>query len=97
MKNMIQEIKIVNHINYPDKMNKVYCRYTNTPRTMDTEGKFWKLCKNCPYFSGDYQGNGVECSWKDIIDSVDLNVYNSDPDSEVLRVSRLIDAELIDK
>lgn len=93
----MSELKEITHINYPDKFNRVYCRQFRTLRTMDKDGKFWNICLKCPYFSGDYQGQGVECTWNDFNQQKNYTTYVSDPSEEMLRVSRLIDAKVIEK
>lgn len=85
---MNQNVERINHINYPDNNNKIYCRRLNRVITLDAEGKYWETCNACPLFEGDYQGQGVECMWDDTENS---SGYCSDPVKEQLRVSKLID------
>ena len=81
--------KLVNHINYPDNKSQIYCRRKNKIISLDKNGEFWNTCQSCPMFSGDYQGQGVECSWND--DSESYSVYVSNPVKELLRVSKNLD------
>ena len=55
----------VNHINYPDDNNQIYCKQKDSIITLDSKGKFWRTCMNCKFFNGTYQGNGVECLYED--------------------------------
>lgn len=81
-------ISKINHINYPSDKSEIYCREKNKIIKLDTKGSFWETCRNCPLFSGDYQGMGVECTWED---DDNTNGYVSNPSKELLRVSKLID------
>ena len=83
----------VNHINYPDEKGQIYCRRLNKIIKLTSDGKFWETCQSCPMFSGDYQGMGVECSWKDTTEG--YSEYVSDPLKELLRVSRSIDSQVL--
>ena len=85
----------VNHINYPNDRGQIYCRKENKVITLDKQGNFWDKCIACPLFNGDYQGNGVECLWED--DTDDYSTYSSDPNKELLRVSKLIDSGKLKK
>jgi hypothetical protein len=82
-------MEMINHINYPNKKNEVYCRFKNKIIKLDKDGKYWDTCSICPLFSGDYQGEGIECSWNDSENNEDT--YVSDPQAELLRVSEMID------
>ena len=55
----------VNHINYPDDNNQIFCKSKNAVVTLDKQGRLWKSCIKCPYFNGTYQGHGVECFYDD--------------------------------
>lgn len=79
----------VNHINYPDDANRIFCRRLNKIITLDAEGKFWGTCIQCRLFNGDYQGQGVECLYDDVKDA---SGYSSDPAKEKMRIAKLIDA-----
>ena len=68
----------VNHINYPDDNNQIYCKKQNSIITLDPKGKFWKTCFNCKFFNGSYQGNGVECLYPDS-PSPTPSIYYDDP------------------
>lgn len=76
----------INHINYPDKNGKIYCRKRNKVVKMNSE--LWENCISCSMFNGSYRGDGVECLWEDDID----DYYVSDPVKEKLRVSKDIDS-----
>lgn len=81
--------ELVNHINYPNDKSQIYCRKENKIITLDQDGKFWDTCQSCPMFSGDYQGMGVECLWKD--NDENPPEYVSNPVKELLRVSKNLD------
>lgn len=88
-------MEVVNHINYPDDRGRIYCRRLNRVITLDSKGEFWETCQSCPMFSGDYQGMGVECRWNDTSES--YSEYVSDPVKELLRVSKDIDSNKLEK
>lgn len=88
-------MKPVNHINYPDNKNRIYCRKLNKIITLDKDGEFWKTCQSCSLFAGDYQGLGVECQWEDSGEG--YSAYITDPNKELLRVSKEIDSKTLDK
>lgn len=79
----------INHINYPDDNNRIYCRAKNNIITLDKEGNYWNTCTKCKYFNGSYQGLGVECLWEDSGEDISQKVF--DPNSEYLRVSKQLD------
>lgn len=84
-------MSIVNHINYPNDKGEIYCKKLNKIIKLDSKGKFWDSCRSCTMFSGDYQGQGVECTWED--DSDGYSEYVSDPVKERLRVAKLNDSK----
>lgn len=88
-------MEVVNHVNYPDDKGRIYCRRLNKVIILDSEGKFWETCQVCPMFEGDYQGEGVECRWNDTMES--YSEYVSNPTKELLRVSRDIDSNKLEK
>ena len=55
---------IVNHINYVDDKGEIYCRKAKEVVKLD-ELQQDSRCKNCPFFNGTAQGEGVECAWDD--------------------------------
>lgn len=88
-------MNVVNHVNYPNEKSQIYCRRLNKIITLDEEGNFWGTCCSCPMFAGDYQGMGVECQWNDTTEG--YSEYVSDPLKELLRVSRSIDSNVLEK
>lgn len=52
-------------------------------------------CSYCPYIYGSLQGEGVECGWEDVVDVPFWTV--SSPQEELLRVSKLIDENIVPK
>ena len=85
-------LHLINHINYPDSQQQIFCRRLNDLITLDKTGKYWDNCLKCPMFNGDYQGDGVECQWRDVYDDTYHALFVSDPVSELGRVQSAIDA-----
>lgn len=55
----------INHINYVDSNNQIYCRLRN--RVVEfNQTQQRDFCSSCPMFRGTAQGEGVECEWEDI-------------------------------
>jgi len=52
----------INHLNYPDEQNRVYCRVANEILSL-AETK----CHDCPLWYGTLQGMGTECFYVDLI------------------------------
>ena len=78
----------VNHLNYSDRHNQLYCRAQH--KILDTNSL---QCKKCKYFTGFFQGYGVECTWPDIVTKPIKTVKN--PQQELLRVSSLLDRQML--
>jgi len=57
----------VNHINFVDDQNRVYCRSRKKVVVFD-ESHQKDFCSSCPMFRGSAQGEGVECEWEDVRD-----------------------------
>jgi hypothetical protein len=78
----------VNHLNYFMK-NGVYCRRMHEiVNTLDG-------CRSgCDLLAGSLQGDGVECYWKDVVDSL---FYVHDPQKEFNRVDSLIKKGVLDR
>ena len=56
---------LVKHLNVPDKNGDVYCRLINGKLNFKNIKQVRRQCLNCKMFAGTYQGQGVECVWKD--------------------------------
>lgn len=78
----------VNHLNYSDNYNQVYCRKLH--KILDVTQL---QCKQCTYFTGFLQGYGVECTWNDVVTQPIKTV--KDPKQELLRVSALLDKQML--
>lgn len=75
-------MSIVNHINYPDDAGRIFCKEQG--KIIKVDDSTWDICSNCPYFSGDYQGNGIECAYEDNAEFP--TVYVDNPQAEYERV-----------
>lgn len=53
-----------NHINIIYSGNRVYCFHLDKPVAF-TQEFLDNECLNCPYFHGDFMGEGVECYFDD--------------------------------
>lgn len=79
------EKKMISHLYEWGKSCKVYCKRDHQIKYID-----FKDCLKCPYFEGDFQGEGIECRWEDYA-PIDANSYRTDDEVEELRrVSKLI-------
>lgn len=83
-------MKEVIHQNYYDNDGKIYCKKYH--RVMEQN---INKCSKCEYCFGSLQGDGVECLWEDVISQPIISISN--PQSEYLRVSKLIDKGIIKK
>lgn len=59
----------INHINYPDNEQSIYCKKKNLIVKLDNNQHFINSCFNCKYFNGTYQGSGIECLYEDSSDN----------------------------
>lgn len=75
------------HECYPNDAGKIYCRAKHEVKKLD-----WGDCDKCPLLAGGGQGMGVECAYEDIINKTLKTPYRAEPNSEKLRISRLIDS-----
>jgi len=77
----------INHLNYPDEQNRVYCRVANEILSL-TETK----CHDCPLWYGTLQGMGTECFYVDLIsannDALALPV--ADPHKQFALINKMI-------
>ena len=83
-------VRTVNHLNYPDKNGRVYCRKRNEII------KLWSV-ECCPMCNGSIQGDGVECVYPDLYgeESPRLAIPVPDPDFQMQWIARLLDENLI--
>lgn len=70
----------------------VYCKRLHKLEKLE---KLQEKCFECPYFYGTLQGSGVECGWEDSTTEPIVAVTN--PQKELLRVSKMIDDDIIQK
>lgn len=88
---MAKDKKEVLHINYANEDGKVYCRKAKS--LIDLHGGFQiQACKNCPFFRGTAQGEGVECQWEDSRPDVGDVMATSNPEEEYSEISRYEDS-----
>ena len=101
MKKPIRHINFIGHeinqslADYPESDREIYCKRLHTIKEPDEED-----CLNCPYFGGMGQGTAHECVWEEPVDiSSELIRYipHEDRQKEMLRVSQMIDARVIQK
>lgn len=102
MKKLIRHINFIGHeINqsiedgYPESDREVFCKKLHTIKEPDEAD-----CMNCPYFGGMGQGTAHECVWEEPVDiSSELVMYieHKDRQKEMMRVSEMIDAGVIQK
>lgn len=72
--------------------SSVYCKKNHKIEKLT---KLQNQCFDCPYFYGTLQGAGVECGWEDT--SAEPIVAVTNPQRELLRVSKMIDDDIIQK
>ena len=82
---------IINHLNYADDDNRIYCRKLNKIAELNDE-HVESNCMKCPMFAGSLQGQGVECSWNDTREKVQDPHIVTRPASE--RQELIIEDEL---
>ena len=80
----MKNLRDINHQNFLDKDNKIL--------SLDN-----LKCEDCEYFYGSLQGQGVECFWEDFNETPAPIVSVFNPQKEMLRVSKLIDKNVIKK
>ena len=81
---------LVVHQNLYNESGEVFCKKRNKVLSPNED-----LCNKCEYCVGSLQGRGVECYWYDVYDNSIVTV--NDPNKEKLRVSKLIDKNIIKK
>jgi len=90
MANLVAER--INHLNYPDNQNRVYCRAVNEILSL-AETK----CCGCPLWYGTIQGMGTECCYVNLVsvnnDALALPV--ADPKKQYALINKLMDGGLI--
>lgn len=88
----MKNLRDINHQNFLNKDNKVFCKRLNKILSLDN-----LKCEDCEYFYGSLQGQGVECFWEDFNETPAPIVSVFNPQKEMLRVSKLIDKNIIKK
>jgi len=90
-KNMAKSV-VINHLNYPDKRGRVYCRAKNAITEIVTGD-----CLNCPLYYGSMQGAGVECMYSDFVtDDISVMALTvPDPAAQFALIAKLIEKGLI--
>jgi hypothetical protein len=71
----------VNHVNYPNGSNQIYCRKRKKVVEL-TDQHQTDYCDKCQFFNGSAQGEGVECRWDDPRNVPDLKIV-TDPQLEL--------------
>ena len=90
---MTSKLNPVVHQNFiTDKDDSVFCKKNHK---VDKLSKIQNQCLGCPYFYGTLQGSGVECGWEDVITEPIMAIIH--PQKELLRVSKLVDDDIIKK
>ena len=78
------------HQNFYDHAGKVYCKKSHKVMRPNLE-----TCSECDYCFGSLQGQGVECIWED---NTEMAIVSPEtPESELMRVSLLIDSGVLKK
>lgn len=82
--------KTVIHQNEVDSKRRLYCRKANAIKAVSP-----MECSTCPYVSGSLQDHGMECAWEDYLPNTVPNVYKNPAESELKRISMLIDKKVL--
>lgn len=81
---------LINHINYKDVNGLVYCRNRDKVVKLDEEHAS-NFCKNCKYYAGSAQGEGVECYWDDPRKDLDNphTVFNPEKEKDSINIAEV--------